>query len=74
MKTTFFINNRTRFAQNMDDYSTAVFFSGKAPRESADQQYSFSVDRNFFYLTGIDREDMVLVINKVAGKVTETAC
>jgi Xaa-Pro aminopeptidase len=55
----------------MEDYSTAVFFSGKAPRESADQEYEFSVDRNFFYLTGIDREDMVLIINKIAGKVTE---
>lgn len=72
MKTDFFINNRTKFAQKLDDFSTAVFFSGKAPRESADQSYSFSVDRNFFYLTGIDREDMVLVINKIAGKVTET--
>ena len=72
MKTDFFINNRTKFAENLEDYSSAVFFSGKAPRESADQQYSFSVDRNFFYLTGINREDMVLVINKIAGKVTET--
>ena len=72
MKTAFFINNRTKFAERMDDYSAAVFFSGKAPRESADQQYSFSVDRNFFYLTGIDREDMVLIIKKIAGKVTET--
>ena len=71
MKTEFFINNRTRFSERMDDYSTAVFFSGKAPRESADQQYSFSVDRNFFYLTGVDRDDMVLVISKIAGKVTE---
>ena len=72
MKTDFFINNRTKFAQSLDDYSAAVFFSGKAPRESADQQYSFSVDRNFFYLTGIDREDMVLIIKKIAGNVTET--
>ena len=72
MKTDFFINNRTKFAERMDDYSAAVFFSGKAPRESADQQYSFSVDRNFFYLTGIDREDMVLIIKKNAGNVTET--
>jgi Xaa-Pro aminopeptidase len=72
MKTEFFINNRAKFAEKMDDYSTAVFFSGKAPRESADQQYSFSVDRNFFYLTGIDREDMVLTISKIAGKTEET--
>jgi len=72
MKTDFFINNRAKFAQSLDDYSAAVFFSGKAPRESADQQYSFSVDRNFFYLTGIDRENMVLIIKKNAGNITET--
>ncbi|MDW5299518.1 MAG: Xaa-Pro aminopeptidase [Sedimentibacter sp.] len=71
MNKNFFINNRAKFAEKMEDYSTAVFFSGKAPRESADQEYDFSVDRSFFYLTGIDREDMVLIINKIAGKVTE---
>jgi len=72
MKTEFFINNRRKFAEKMQDYSAAVFFSGKAPRESADQKYSFSVDRNFFYLTGIDREDMVLVISKTGGRTEET--
>jgi Xaa-Pro aminopeptidase len=71
MNRSFFVSNREKFAEQMQDNSSAVFFSGKAPRESADQEYAFSVDRNFFYLTGIDKEDMVLVINKVAGKVTE---
>jgi len=72
MNTEFFINNRAKFAEKMDDYSTAVFFSGKAQRESADQHYPFSVDRNFFYLTGVDREDMVLTISKIADKTEET--
>lgn len=72
MNKQFFINNRKKFAERMEDYSTAVFFSGKAPRESADQSYDFSVDRNFYYLTGIDREDMVLLINKIGGTVTES--
>jgi Xaa-Pro aminopeptidase len=72
MNKNFFINNRAKFAKKMEDYSTAVFFSGIAPRESADQSYEFSVDRNFFYLTGIDEEDMVLLINKIGGEVSET--
>ncbi len=71
MERNFFINNRKKFAERMEDYSTAVFFSGKAPRESADETYDFSVDRNFFYLTGIDREDMVLLINKIGGVISE---
>lgn len=72
MNKNFFKNNREKFAERMEDCSTAVFFSGKAPRQSADEMYDFSVDRNFFYLTGIDREDVVLLINKIGGKVTET--
>jgi len=71
MNTNFFINNRNNFAQQMEDNSTAVFFSGKAPRQSADQEYEFSVDRNFFYLTGINKENMILLINKIGDKITE---
>ncbi|WMJ78530.1 MULTISPECIES: aminopeptidase P family protein [unclassified Sedimentibacter] len=72
MDTNFFVNNRMRFSERMKDCSSAVFFSGRAPRESADQLYDFSVNRNFFYLTGIDREDMILLIEKINGKITET--
>jgi len=71
MDKNFFVNNRANFTTQMLDNSTAVFFSGKAPRQSGDQEYEFSVDRNFFYLTGIDKENMVLIINKIAGKTTE---
>lgn len=38
----------------------ACIFSGKAPMRSADESYAFSVNRNFYYLTGIDRENMIL--------------
>lgn len=71
MDRNFFVNNRVNFTAQMVDNSTAVFFSGKAPRQSGDQEYEFSVDRNFFYLTGIDKENMILIINKIAGKATE---
>jgi len=71
MNTNFFITNRNNFAQQMEGNSTAVFFSGKAPRQSADQEYEFSVDRNFFYLTGINKENMILLINKIGDKTTE---
>ena len=37
-------------------------FSGRAPMRSLDEAYPFSVDRNFYYLTGIDRENMILVL------------
>ena len=42
----------------------AFIFSGKAPMRSADEAYAFSVDRSFYYLTGLDRENMILVLQK----------
>ena len=42
----------------------AVVFSGRAPMRSADGAYPFSVDRDFYYLTGIDHENMILVMTK----------
>lgn len=71
MNKEFFAGNRKKFAEKMNDYSIAVLFSNVAPRESLDQSHKFSVDRNFFYLTGINKENMVLVISKVNGVVTE---
>lgn len=48
-------------------------FSGSAPMRSADESYPFSVDRNFYYLTGIERENMILMLCKdLSGNVSET--
>ena len=51
----------------MTDHSFACFFSGIAPSKSADQVYPFEVNRNFYYLTGINQEDVVLVLLKGNG-------
>lgn len=49
-----------------------VIFSGRAPMRSADESYPFSVDRDFYYLTGIERENMILVMTKdMAGTCSE---
>ena len=50
-----------------------AIFSGCAPMKSLDASYPFYVDRNFFYLTGIDKENMILVLRKgYSGDVSET--
>ena len=50
----------------------AIVFSGRAPMRSADGAYPFSVDRDFYYLTGIDHENMILVMTKDHyGKTSE---
>ena len=46
--------------------SMVFVFSGSAPMRSADETYPFTVNRNFYYLTGLDRENMVLVLFKGA--------
>ena len=58
---------RQKLMENKQGPCMAVIYSGKAPMRSLDEAYPFSVDRNFFYLTGIDREDMILVLRKTYG-------
>jgi Xaa-Pro aminopeptidase len=55
---------RQNHLNQLDTPALSFFFSGKAPQKSGDQKYPFSVNRNFFYLTGIDQEDVVLVLAK----------
>lgn len=72
MNKEFYIRNRLNFSKEMKDNSIAVFFSGTFIRDTCDQFiYPFSVDRNFYYLTGIDRENMILVISKIDNAVGE---
>ena len=60
---------RTRVMEAMPQGSLALFFSGKAPVRSLDEAYPFSVNRNFYYLTGLDRESMTLALIKNGDSV-----
>ena len=48
----------------MKKNSLCVLTAGPLVKESADETYAFSVNRNFYYLTGIDEADVVLVLLK----------
>ncbi len=72
MEASFHVENRKELLTLLPEDSCAVFFSGTAPRQSADAYYSFYCSRNFLYLTGIDFCSCVLVLGKHAGKTTET--
>jgi Xaa-Pro aminopeptidase len=61
-----FIQNRKRFIDQMKAPSFALFFSGSAPHKSNDQLYPFVTDRNFYYLTGLERENFSLLLIKGA--------
>ena len=62
--TEIYTNRRKALMENKQGPCAAVIFSGAAPMKSLDESYPFAVDRNFFYLTGIARENMILVMKK----------
>lgn len=64
---------REKLMQNKQGPCMVCIFSGVAPMKSLDEAYPFSVDRNFYYLTGIERENMILVLRKTySGDMIET--
>lgn len=67
----FFINNRKKLVETLEDNSVLLLFAGQAPYKSADELYQFIPNRNFYYLTGIDESKVILLISKINGNVSE---
>ena len=64
---------RARLLEGKQGPCMVCIFSGSAPMKSLDEAYPFAVDRNFYYLTGIQRENMILVVRKTySGDVIES--
>lgn len=63
-----FTQRRQEILNRMEDNSILVLFSGIESHVSADEYAPFEANRNFFYLTGLRRDNMVLVIDKAAQK------
>jgi Xaa-Pro aminopeptidase len=55
MNNTFFVNNRKKYVEKVEDHSLSLFFSGRTYQQSADHEFDFEVDKNFYYLTGINK-------------------
>ena len=68
-----YVARRKNLLRNKGENTAVVIFSGSAPMKSQDEAYAFAVDRNFYYLTGIERENMILVMRKnYLGEYSET--
>lgn len=63
---------RQKVANAMASNSVLVSFSGKLINKSADSHYPFEVNRNFYYLTGVDDPEAVLLIIKQHNQIKET--
>ncbi len=68
MDKNFVEKNRKKMFGKMYNDSVIVLFSGEAPVRSGDSLYSFFVNRNFFYVTGIDRDKMIYMAYKMNGE------
>ena len=65
------IKRRRKIFNLLEDNSILVMHSGFAPFKSADSSYAYNVNHNFYYLAGIDQEDVTLVIGKSNGNYYE---
>ncbi|MBF4692718.1 aminopeptidase P N-terminal domain-containing protein [Fusibacter ferrireducens] len=60
MHTTF----RNALGEKLTTGDAVVLFAGKAPKSTADANYTFLPNKNFFYLTGITCENFIILMHK----------
>ncbi len=73
METAKFISARRQQVLNqMLPGSILVLYSGVEVHQSADAYLPFEVNKNFFYLTGIQRDQMILVLDNTGEAAKET--
>jgi Xaa-Pro aminopeptidase len=62
---------REKLYKKMDDNTLLVVFAGNPIKRSADAHYLFEVNKNFFYLTGIDEPNAILFCLKQNQQIKE---
>ena len=61
-------NRRNNLFNAIEDNSLVLIYSGVSKIKSEDSYHPFSSNRHFFYLTGIDQENSVLMMIKTQGE------
>ena len=64
MNQIFYVDNRRKLGAHMAGNDAMLFFSGESIRKSADENFPFFTNRNFLYLTGIQQEQSVLLMQR----------
>ena len=59
---------RERLLDLLEDSSIALIYSGVPKIRSEDEFYTFTANRHFFYLTGIEQENSILMLVKTPGE------
>ena len=58
----FFVRNRKAFADQMKSNTIAIFHANDLVADNADSTYRFSQDSNTYYMSGLDQEEVILVL------------
>ncbi len=66
-----FIERREKLYRQLEDNSLLILYSGAPVKRSADSEYPFEVNRNFYYLTNIKQENSIFVVLKSSGLIKE---
>ena len=59
---------RNKLFEKMEENSIALIFAGVSKVSSEDEFLPFVVNRHFYYLTGIEQENSVLMLVKSFGE------
>ena len=66
-----YIENRSRFMDNIENNSMVLLFAGKPCKKTGDELYQFTPNRNFYYLTGVQEEEHIVLLSKFKDIVSE---
>ena len=69
MKKEFYVRNRSNSLNKVKDNSIVILFAGSAPKKTGDEKYQFTPNRNFYYLTGVNEENHILLMSKINGEI-----
>lgn len=58
------LSRREKLFAKMEDFSVLVLFSGVEKKSSADANYNFVINKNFYYITQIEQPDSMFVMVK----------
>lgn len=64
----FHISRREKLLEFLKDGQAGIFFAGSTKMMAGDEEYPFSVNRNFFYLTGCEEPDTVYLAYRQKGR------
>lgn len=67
LSTDFFVNNRNRLLELLSEGSLALLCADRPVIRSADQKHDHFADRSFFYMSGIEQEEAILLLYRNEG-------